>query len=123
MNKTDEALAKILTTLADKFGTTVDHLYAIMIKQALIDGIECILAIVIFAIAFTISAIRLNKIVKESNANKARQGWEWDDSPCLAFITVFLGVLFTVFLIFGGLNAINAFFNPEYYALKEIISK
>ncbi len=47
MNKTDEALAKILTSLADKFGTTVDHLYAIMIKQAFIDGIECILSIII----------------------------------------------------------------------------
>jgi hypothetical protein len=52
MNKTDEALSKILSTLADKFGTTLDNLYAIMIKKAFITGIECCMGIIFASIIY-----------------------------------------------------------------------
>lgn len=126
MEKTDLALSKILNELADKFGTTVDHLYAIMIKQAYIDGIESILGAIICIVAILV-ALRLFKNHFES-AKKERPNYieNWNDYfeeyVGITIVSCIVGLVLIILIPFACVNAINALANPEYYALHNLIS-
>lgn len=123
MNKTDEALSKILNSLADKFGTTVDHLYAIMIKQAFIDGIECLIA---WAIMTTVAIIMGIKFYKGYTNYVKPEAYYADTyvekNATFVIIALFLIVGGVVTFFVAGSTAIDCFFNPEYYALHHIIN-
>lgn len=120
MNKTDEALANILTKLADKLGTTVGHLYAIMIKQAFIDGIESIFIFTVCTIIFISLYIKFsNQITKEEAKNE--DTWEIDRSEIWIVFKILIIIAWVAISFFSLLTAIDCFFNPEYYALHQII--
>jgi hypothetical protein len=123
MNKTDETLAGILKELAAKFGTTVDKLYAILIKQAFIVGIECCIVISIIVIAYSIF---LKYLLKDYHKQKTKYGWdsimEYFDEHGLAGFLTFIFTVITIGVITGcGITAANCLFNPEYYVFKNLI--
>lgn len=114
MKNTDEALAKILDSLADKFGTTVNHLYAIMIKQAYIDGIECIAGILITSLIAVILGVWCYRVSKKEKRH-------FDDYIMLYVGSTIFFVIAFITLLVAGSTAIDALCNPECYALHQII--
>lgn len=118
MQKTDEALGRILNQLADKFGTTVEHLYAILLKQAFIEGIKDVVAVFI-TLVILILAIVITKRSHKSYDHKYNDFWE-QNFHLIIIISVASLVFFIVLCVAGG-DMIDAFFNPEYYALHQIL--
>lgn len=123
MKNTDEALAKILSSLADKFGTTVDHLYAIMIRQAYIDGVECLLGITLVTILTSTMWVVMHKRHKAFDYDEYRSSYidMLEDNVLLIVMTVVVTIAFLVTICVAGSQAIDCFYNPEYYALHQII--
>lgn len=115
MENTDKELAKILHSLAEKFGTTVDHLYAILIKQAYIEAIEWMIGFAIYSILYSIFIYRFRKYYihkKRGNCDVTEPIWFLLIISSLSMICLIIGII---------INVPTMLFNPEYYALKQII--
>lgn len=118
MEKTDEALGGILNQLADKFGTTVEHFYGVLLKQAFIEGVKDIVGIVISA-ALLIASIWATKRAYKKYDNKYN---DFSEENSLYFILLIASsVVFLIIFFIAGGDMIDAFFNPEYYALHQIL--
>lgn len=109
---------KLIRELSDKLGTTADHLWHVLVKQAPItvwlDISQCALLILLMFLAVKGMKI-LHKKYDETN--------DLDHPVYVAgwFATVILAS-FTLFAIVSSVNEIpTAIFNPEYWALKQII--
>jgi hypothetical protein len=99
---------KLIESLAIKLGTTSEYLWGVLLKQARVEaifsGLIAILSLVsVFAFALTLFL--------------KRDDW---DGPILAicFMLSFLSVLF---FILSVAFFVPAFFNPEYWALQQIL--
>lgn len=124
MEKTDLALSKILNALADKFETTVGHLYAIMIKQAYISGVEACLSIVALIITATVFIIML---IKSYKSQKKEYGWTdlteyFEENGGVFLVSIMLSCVIVMAFIICSKTAIDCFYNPEYYALTHILN-
>lgn len=118
MNKTDEALAKILNQLSDKFGTTSAHLWQVLLRQAYIDGIEALAGVI-----FT-TVIMIGVLVKLKSSYRVYDN-QYDDFSeehiPLIIISCVTVLAFSITLFAAGSVALECFLNPEYYALHEIL--
>ena len=108
---TDQELL-LLTQLATKLGTTVEFLWAVLLKQAFVSGIKSIIAIVLM---WSITIALVVFLVKKKFEDDSH------DLPAIgASIALVLGFNCLLFLFLEGGNAITALFNPEYWALNHI---
>lgn len=112
-----------LTPLANKLGTTTEYLWAVLMKQALFAGIAdlilwigVIIAIVIILKWGKYYRINYEKLYKADNYSEILHG----------FGLLIFTIIVTIFLIIAVVNLqtmFAAFFNPEYWALHEILSQ
>ena len=108
-----ELLARI-DLLAAKFATTGSHLWEVMVKQQIINGWVGVFWAALFLIA-TVVAVRwcLRKLSK---------GDYYGDSFDLYFGTILIGVVGLYgFAISSG--SVARLFNPEYYALMDLLGR
>jgi hypothetical protein len=112
----NEELGRKLAELAGKLGTTVEHLWSVLIRQAYIDGISSLVS-VLGSLAFGVGSVLLFCHLKRKHAEALGKyipaGIEY----------VLLG--FVLLLVAGaaGTNlywVISDFFNPEFYALRQL---
>lgn len=103
MNK--ETLA-LIEKLSEKLGTTSEHLWGVLMKQAPIDAAFSF----IFMVALLVGLWFLWKLAKKAS----------DGMVYMAFVLVCVIVAIAVFSL--SYNTLIGFFNPEYWALKEIMS-
>ena len=121
-------LTELLGQLAAKLGTTVEKLWAVLLKQAPISGTIDLL-ICIGMVIFTVWAFRLvkGKTTKHEIVDgtyKHREA-DWEEEGAF-FSWVAVGVIFLITIIQVASESENiaaAFFNPEYWALTNILSK
>lgn len=111
----------LLSTLAEKLGVTAEFLWAALLRQAPVTGtVDLVLMVTMVALW----AIWVRKAYREHvryNTEGERDGWGRDT---LAFAWLSVGLLFLLVLCFVGSLlslAIAAFFNPEYWALRQIL--
>ena len=115
MNKETQEL---IERLSEKLGTTADHLWGVLIKQApiqaIIDGITMAALIVL-----SILALKLFK-------DKYKKLWDTDAEPLVIVAGLFTAMLVvaTIIIVCTTFDTtVTAVFNPEYWALKQIIHK
>jgi len=112
-------LAPLLEALAKKLGTTVDHLWAILVRQAFISSVMDLIQYVILAVA-TYVFIRMTK---KYGALMDEKRWE----PCAVYApAVVVGLVLLILWIaafFCIQDTVSGFFNPEYWALNKILSR
>lgn len=116
----EQQIAPLLEKLAAKLGTTAEHLWGVLVKQAPIDGtVELVGAILMFIGTF----ILIKKLPKIINYIEEK------DNEGLTIVSVFGGVLGGVAIVTYAIlflatlsTLIAAFFNPEYWALQHILS-
>lgn len=114
----NEQTAKLIADLATKLGTTADHLWSVLVKQAPIDAASDCVVIVASAIGIVIVAKGGEKLAKHS-----------DNLPEAAAVFSFLllfcfGVVAIIALIAGLCSCgdiMAGFFNPEYWAFRHIV--
>jgi len=121
-DKTQEALV----AMAEKLGTTAEHLWSVLIKQAAITG-TIHLVILAAWVWFAIWSYRLvRRKTKRPAATPEKQypHAEWDDDA--GFIAWFVwGLMAALMVTIAGCeltSTLSALLNPEYFALKPILS-
>jgi hypothetical protein len=120
MNKETLDLVK---GLVEKLGTTADHLWGVLIKQAPISS-ACDCVAVFFIVVLSVLAI-----FKISNSSQHQEGktkqlyfYEHDELAIGLTAVLFIIAFITIMAFIFSFNTIMAgFFNPEYWALKQII--
>lgn len=109
----DDKTEALLAKLAEKFGTTAEHLWAILIRQAPISSV-CDLFTSAVCLAYVFWSIWYFRNHKRL-----------EDKPRLsAFWFLILGFIPACMVLYGLCEmhvVIAGFVNPEYWALKQII--
>jgi hypothetical protein len=107
-------VSEVLDVLAQKFGSTVEHLWGILIKQAYVEGIISLVWVIISIIVGTISIKYIIKFFKEED-----DGWEG-----MLFAICFGLIALSALVFCLNINdTIRALVNPEFYAIKEIFGQ
>lgn len=106
--------AQLLQSLADKLGTTSEYLWAALVRQAPISAaVDLVQYAVILLVAHWLFRMRdkARKWMDDDIANVIPYGIAW------VFVCAFLLVA-----LVSIQNTIAGFFNPEYWALRELLS-
>jgi hypothetical protein len=116
-----EELTPLLEKLAEKLGTTTDYLWGVLIKQA---PITATVKLVYLALVI-IGGIALYKIHKRlcrevDGCNGYFEFGELAMAP-MVVATIIWAVLFIICFFQIG-TIVTGFFNPEYWALDEVMS-
>lgn len=110
----NEQTAQLLSDLAAKLGTTSEYLWGVLVKQAPLSAtVDLIQYAVILLAAGWLYRMRgrAKKCLDDDLANAIPYGFAW----------FFVFVLLMIALLSIG-NTVAGFFNPEYWALREILS-
>jgi len=122
----NEKTMEMLTKLAEKFGITTEYLWGVLLKQALIAGIIELATVLVLV---TVLWVCFRFIQRKTTVPAATEDddcpvAEWRDIDWVVFIWIAFA-LFAVFVLYTVLtglgNAITAFLNPGYWALKQIM--
>jgi hypothetical protein len=117
----NDQTTKLLESLALKLGTTAEYLWGALIKQAHVSVISNLLLIV-FTIVMGIILLRAHKWASSEYDGYVRYN---DDngvfltSGMIVFLLIWVG--FVIGSIISVDEIITALFNPEYWALKQIL--
>lgn len=105
---------KVIELLAQKLGTTVEFLWAVLLKQAPIYAISNTVQLCVYLCAF---ALWVRYLLK----NVGNYGFIDDVMPILVVITSFVGFALAIYVFLEPPMILTAIFNPEFWALKQII--
>jgi len=108
MNNIPETINNVLEVLSTKFGTSVDHLWQVMIQQQIYEGkIHLVMGVLLGIIVMIsiIAAVYYREI-------------EPDNTLCFATLGIVMAALSIIILSVAYLE----FVNPEYQALKEFLA-
>ena len=115
----NQEIIELLKVLADKFGTTTEHLWRVLLEQALLSGITNVILLVVILV-LTVMWVRfaLERI------EKGEKGYYSSDDIGALWLTIILVIPFcgvvSVLLIY---DIVTAILNPDYWALREILRK
>ena len=115
----NEATTKLVEELASKLGTTAEHLWGVLVRQAPISGVCDALAIVAWIIGLA-WALRLVR----SKTKEPEDGYaEWTgEGAFFAWLVWGLTAAFAMLVAGANLGCIVAsIVNPEYWALKQVM--
>jgi hypothetical protein len=115
-----DQIMEILRVLAEKFGTTTEFLWGIMVRQAYVVGISQIIAFVmaglfVFSWNRYVWSIRLPQKPEEDHGGDKTFG--------IMMVRLFgvVGACMWIMVFLCGLTDITtALVNPEYWALKQV---
>jgi len=122
----DEKTLQVLTTLAEKLGTTAEYLWSVLLKQAPISAATdlVVIAASVFGVAMWAKFVQRKTAKPAATENDRHPSADWNDEAVvgLAWISVFVSWLI-VAIISGACfsSIVDAVFNPEYWALKQIL--
>ena len=120
----NEKLTALLEQLAIKLGTTAQHLWRVLIIQAKVSA-ACNMAFIVFVYIF--AAVLLNyhvKFIKKIPGNRHEYN-TYEDNEAVGVIMIIAIIVWAILFIthfFSWASMINGFFNPEYWALQEVLS-
>jgi len=114
MNPTE----KLLETLANKLGTTTEYLWGILLKQAPIYAtVSLIQVLVIWGFGIVLYIIH-GHLSNDENEHSYYNQDLYSIVMCIVFI---MWIILSLLSLFELYNIVNGYFNPEYWALKEIL--
>lgn len=130
----NEQTYKILQQLAEKFGTTTEYLWGILIKQAYVTaGINILFfsLVLIFGFVLLILHKRFSKerteieLCKLSDRTFTRkytiyEEKEWTETVMIICVIIWVTLFLVSFACLIG--AVKALANPGYWALKEVLN-
>ena len=121
----DEKYQALIEALASKLGTTAEHLWGVLVRQAPISGaVDLVLCMLIATVTVWFVALVKNKTTAPAATEEDRYPHaEWrDDAAFLAWaVALIAGVLALVCVIGSSQGIAAAFANPEYWALKQLV--
>lgn len=121
----DDRYNVLIDTLANKLGTTAEHLWGVLLRQAPISGfidiVQCVV-LVVFAALVVILAKNKTTIPAETNENPYPHA-EWtEELAVIAWVAAMLISVIAVLCLKRSVpEIVAAFLNPEYWALKQLV--
>lgn len=113
----NEKTEQLIRELAEKLGTTGEHLWSVLVKQAqLSSAVDCVCLCILAAVCIFGYRITLER---------TKDGGPWNDGygssalPWILWAVLTLGALTFLCSVASGIVA--GFINPEYVALREIL--
>lgn len=120
----NEKYYTLIETIDNKFGTTAEHLFDVLLRQAAISGVvDFILcsAITFATVKFVSVVIKKAKCINYDNdINKEK--WRDDLSFFACFAAIIACFLDVAFIISSTRGLSTALLNPEYWALLKLSS-
>ncbi|MEY2500558.1 MAG: hypothetical protein QOI07_892 [Verrucomicrobiota bacterium] len=114
----NEQTTKLIEELAQKLGTTAEHLWSVLVRQAPISAsVDFIQLIGLWALSYFLIRYAVKKW-RDCDI----EGEDCEGRVMMATIAsgiVFVMAMIAFFTAPG--NIVSGFFNPEYWALKQII--
>ena len=110
----DEKTEVLIREFAEKFGTTGEHLWEVLVRQAFISGTTDIAVILGWVIILGVSAVFFIVRSRSAGFGKELGGFLWG----------LWGCVLAVVLLLSGMcmgNIIGALVNPEYWALQQLL--
>ena len=111
-------MAELLSALAVKLGTTTEHLWRVLLKQAPIDGlvtlVQCII-LVFVAVWFAKFTVAIKKAIDDGSRDEV-----WWCVPIMGWV-ILSTLLIALFFLLPDVAA--SFINPEYWALEHLLNK
>lgn len=130
---------KAMSDIAEELGIAVEKIYPILYKQAIVDGVynlvSLIFIIFIWWFIYKVSKGSIKAAKKEYKENGSRWSDSWienifDKHMFLGFVgiffcigTIMLGVFTAGFVPKLIKDIATAFFNTDYYIIKDVIDK
>lgn len=116
---------KLIRELADKLGTTADHLWAVLVKQSYIEGWCQVVGVSVVGIILLLAGLLVNRKTTVKNIEHNGITYmesDWDDYGVVAWgvfgIIVFIYAIISIAVIS---DSVSCFANPEYCALMKIV--
>jgi hypothetical protein len=121
----NEQTEKLLEQLANKLGTTSEYLWSVLLKQAPIFATVTLLqTLFLFFVGWFLWKVHkklLSKPTGQDNADSYYEKYEIGAVFPMMLVTVGWGIMMiNCFYCFGSI--VSGYFNPEYWALKEILN-
>jgi ABC-type multidrug transport system permease subunit len=117
----NEQTTKLIEQLAQKLGTTAEYLWTVLIKQAPISAATDALYFILVIIGGII-LYRVHKYLgKETDGNNSIYYDQEENVIIPMGIAAIIWAICFIACFFSIGNIINGFFNPEYWALKEVL--
>ena len=122
MNETTD---KLIRDLAEKLGTTADHLWGVLCRQATISGITNLFVIGVWAVMLVCAFkfVRRKTTAPPKTEEDRYPHAEWDDEgKAIAWVILAAATIITTLIVGCNLEyIIGSLLNPEYWALKQIV--
>lgn len=117
-----ENLTELLEKLAEKLGTTTEYLWGVLIKQAPISAASDLLYFILVVFGGIVLYKVHRKLAKEEDDGDSIY-YDLEEAAIvpMVFASIVWAILFIV-CFFSIDNIITGFFNPEYWALDEVMS-
>jgi hypothetical protein len=112
MEKLSDKAYSILSSLADNLGTTLPHLWEVLIRQVVVEAWVGILSLPLVTLCVLLTFVFVKRWVNSKNAYDDRK---FLYAPFAAIATVILGSVASF-----ALTSVMSLVNPEYYALEKI---
>lgn len=122
--KAFEKVTEYIDSIAAKMGVAAEHVYGILIRQQIAEGVADIITAVLILIVGYIVCKYFTKLTR-GKAARAKEKWITDiDDDIVVFLRYAVWVVYFVLAIIAVCTvpgAITKLINPEYYAIKEIL--
>lgn len=117
----NENATKLIEELAHKLGTTSQYLWQVLIKHAKIDATTGLIQAIIVSL-FGVVLYKIHKNMMRRDEQDYNGYYRYEGFG-LTMIVAFIAFVIIYFRILCGItDIINGYFDPEYWALHEIIS-
>lgn len=124
----NENTAKLIESLAQKLGTTSEYLWGVLLKQAYVAATVTLIQ-TILTIAFGVVLYKLHKKFskkRSTNNSSYSNSLYYKHEEALVIPMIIGALIWTIFFIAAFLcfgDIINGYFNPEYWALEQVLDK
>jgi len=116
---------ELLNRLADKFGTTAEHLWGVLVKQAQIHAANQLIVAVVLVVLWTFMFrfVRGKTTSSDPIPESEYPEGEWkSDEAIFAWVWVWGSLVFVLIVVCTtAASCLTALLNPEYWALKQLI--
>ena len=109
LNALGSSIKEAIAVIADNLGVAASHVYDVLVRQQIAEGVTGLLAPVALVIAFLVAWNLTDKDSRDFEDQRASAIAAWVISAFFFFIT-----LFTI------PSTIQKLINPEYFALRDI---
>lgn len=123
MTMINEKYEQLLEVLATKLGTTVEHLWDVLIKQATISGLtDLVICSILVLAAWWVVVFVKQKTTPREGLNKLLipADWHGDEVPAWG-VAMLIVMIVSIIVLFTLPGIVYAFTNPEYWALKQLL--